>query len=107
MFVGLVAAVLVLGLGMQAFHNYLSGDWRQVAECRQSYWVCTSSFDAAPIRNGSKTPVFNSTAKACDQYPAYESARRRAMFDCGASRIVRTGTCRESETRCSLPNRLY
>ncbi|HCP44924.1 MAG TPA: hypothetical protein DIU15_02695 [Deltaproteobacteria bacterium] len=107
MFLGLITAVVVLGYAMQSFHTYINGDWRQVAECRQSYWVCTSSFDGSPIRQGGKTPVFSSTSRACDQYPAYESARRRAMFDCGSSRSVRQGSCRESETRCSLPNRVY
>ena len=105
MYVCLGAIAIGGGLGMRAMQRWLSEDWREVATCRATYWTCESTIQGLPrliVRTGSK-PTFKSEAKACDEYTAFETAMRRATFDCSTGSNVIGGSCRELETECWLP----
>ncbi len=106
-FAGLAIAVGVAGFGVQRIQQYLAGDWGEVAECRETFWTCESKV-GGKARSARPEPVaFTASAKACDEYRAYETSLRRASFECSMSRAVVGGSCREIETDCSLPNRPF
>ncbi len=93
------------GLGMSKVQQWLSEDWREVTTCRATYWTCEATVEGRPrlvVRTGSN-PTFRNEAKACDEYRAFETAVRRATFDCNTGSNVIGGTCREVETECWLP----
>ncbi len=105
MFVCLGAIAVGGGLGMRAVQQWLSEDWREVSTCRATYWTCESTIEGKPrlvVRTASK-PTFESEAKACDEYRAFETAVRRAMFECATGSNVIGGSCVEVDTECWLP----
>jgi hypothetical protein len=107
MYLILAAVAVVGGLAMNAAQKWLNEDWREVSTCQTTYWTCESTIQGRPrivVVSGSK-PTFTSEAKACEEYRAFESAMRRAMFNCNTGSNVLGGTCREVETECWLPTK--
>ncbi len=103
----LVAVLVVLAIGgafaMDALQTYLSGDWTEVRDCRETYWTCEAEWDAKARIPQTAPVTFDGVAKACDEYHAYRKAAERARFDCAMSRRVLGTTCAEVETDCFLP----
>lgn len=107
-FIAMAVIAVGGGVGMQAAQQYLSEDWREVTECRATYWSCEALVaGTAKIHVGGRTTRFTGEAKACDEYRAYKSSMDRAEFECKMSRNVVPGTCREVETDCHLPGKDY
>ncbi len=107
-FIALAAVAVVGGMGMQAAQKYLSEDWREVTECRATYWSCESQVAGeAKIAVNGRVASFFGEAKACNEYRAFKRAVDRASFECKMSRNVVPGTCEELETDCHLPGKDY
>jgi len=102
-FLLLLVLIAVIGTVMRGVQEYLAGDWRSVANCRSTYWQCSSEFAGVGI--GSVGDVkFLAGAKSCTQTSAYDAAVRRASLECNFNRSVRRNSCRELQTNCILPN---
>lgn len=99
----LLVVIAVVGVVMRSVQEYLAGDWRSVANCRTTYWQCSSEFGGAGIGNAGDLK-FLAGAKSCTQTAAYDVAIRRASLECNFNRSVRRNSCRELRTNCILPN---
>ncbi len=102
-FLLLAGIVIGLGGGMRALHTWLQGDWRHLTECEESYWTCVAEFEGRPPAGGRDPLKYLGLARSCEEYRAYESAIRRADFNCRTSGVARIDTCREVDIHCSLP----
>ena len=102
-FMMLALLVVGLGVGTRSVQEYMAGDWRAVANCRGTYWQCSSEVGGAGIGTAGDVK-FIAGAKSCNQIKAYESSIRRASLDCNFSRSVLRHSCREIRTNCILPN---
>ncbi len=102
-FLMLLVVIVAVGVVMRSVQEYLSGDWRSVANCRSTYWQCSSEFGGAGIGN-TGDHKFLAGAKSCAQTTAYDAAIRRASLECNFNRSVRRNSCRELRTNCILPN---
>lgn len=100
-----VLAVLALGgaFAMDAVQTYLSGDWAEIRECRETYWTCEAEWTAKARIPQTAPVVFDGVAKACGEYQAFRKSSERARFDCAMSRRALGTTCAEVETDCFLP----
>lgn len=95
------------GIGMTAVSNWLAGDWRKVADCKETYWTCDATVAGAPRTGGNELIGFSRIARSCHEYEAWETAVRRASFDCSMGRDVVGRTCKLHEAACELPEKLY
>ena len=102
-FLMLIVVIAVVGLVMRSVQEYLAGDWRSVANCRTTYWQCSSEFGGTSVGNAGDIK-FLGGAKSCAQTTAYDAAIRRASLECNFNRSVRRNSCRELRTNCILPN---
>ncbi len=107
LFVFLGALIAGVGVGVSKVQAYLNGDWAEVADCRATYWTCTAEVVGKSRIPRTEPVKFDAEAKACGEYRAYETALRRATFECSMSRSVLGGSCREAETKCELPEKAY
>lgn len=101
------AIIAGVGVSVQRVQAYLNGDWAEVADCRETYWTCTAEVIGKSRIPRTEPVGFDASAKACGEYRAYETALRRATFECSMSRLVIGGSCRELETACELPEKAY
>ena len=99
------AAFLFAAVGLLRVSDWLAGDWRKVRECSATYWTCEAIVAGEP-REGAGGPVpFSRLARSCSEYDAWETAIRRATFDCTMERGVAGPTCKLAEAACALPER--
>jgi len=95
------------GIGMTAVSNWLAGDWRKVQDCEATYWTCDAVVAGAPRTGGNELVGFSRLARSCHEYAAWETAVRRASFDCSMGRDVVGSTCKLQEADCRLPTQHY
>ena len=94
------------GWGMREAQRYFSEDWREVENCSSTYWVCEATATGKsrlPVRG--RAPTFLAEAKACEEFGAYETALRRALFDCSMGGTIVGGSCRELQTDCAISSK--
>ena len=103
----LTALLVALGFGMVKAQDYLRSDWRDVAECEQSYWTCDAQVGGRSLSGAGSKVVFAGSAKACGEYRAYKNSLWRATYECSTSGMVESSSCREIQTDCKLPHGLY
>jgi hypothetical protein len=107
LFAGHGLVVIGVAFGIQRVQDYLNGDWAEVADCRATFWTCEAEVGGKSRIPRTEPVVFAARAKACGEYRAYETALRRATFECSMSRSVLGGSCKEIETKCALPDKAY
>lgn len=106
--IALLGSILLgAGIGMTAVSNWLAGDWRKVQDCEATYWTCEATVAGAPRTGGNELVGFTRIARSCHEYQAWETAVRRASFDCSMGRDVVGQTCKLHEAECLLPTQLY
>ena len=107
LFLVLGVVIAGVGVGVQKVQDYLNGDWAEVADCRETFWTCHADVGGKSKIPRTEPVKFGASAKACGEFRAYETALRRATFECSMSSSVLGGSCRELETVCELPERAY
>lgn len=106
---GLIAFVMIWGVGVMLVRPYLTEDYRSTRECPNSYWTCSTRVEGvAELGDKVMKVPFNASARSCVQNGAWERSSREARYNCTVSGLVDPETCDDVDTKCELPKaRLY